>query len=151
MPDAVCWLAAEPNRGAGRPTTVTRAHRRLAAAAAALLLAVVVAGCGDDTQAGDDASATVLVTPSLGTTPSAATTESAKGTPPLTEGPVTVTGTVEAGVESGCLLIDGYLLVGAPTEVRAGTAWTVTGRVDRSVMTTCQQGVPVVVESAEPA
>ncbi|GAB3143553.1 hypothetical protein GCM10027290_20040 [Micromonospora sonneratiae] len=73
------------------------------------------------------------------------------GTTPST-GAVTVSGTITAGVEAGCLLLDRYLLVGGPGEVlRAGARVTVTGRVQPDLMTTCQQGTPFVVESAKAA
>jgi hypothetical protein len=56
---------------------------------------------------------------------------------------------VTAGVEANCLLIDGYLLIGGdPAVVREGARVTVHGRVDRDLMTTCQQGIPFVVSSA---
>ena len=64
----------------------------------------------------------------------------------------TLTGTVSAGVEHGCLLLDGHLLVGGDRGViRAGARVTVTGRVVPDLVTTCQQGVPFVVTSARPA
>jgi len=64
-----------------------------------------------------------------------------------------ISGTVVEGVEAGCLLLstpDGdYLLLGGDRSVvRAGATLTVRGRADRSVMTTCQQGVPFKVVSA---
>jgi hypothetical protein len=63
-----------------------------------------------------------------------------------------LTGTVTAGVEANCLLLDGYLLVGGPRDqLRVGTRVTVTGRVQADLMTTCQQGTPFVVETAQPA
>lgn len=66
--------------------------------------------------------------------------------------PTTLTGTVSVGVEVGCLLIDGYLLIGGDRAVlREGARVTVTGRVDEGIMTTCQQGIPFVVSSARPA
>jgi hypothetical protein len=64
---------------------------------------------------------------------------------------VTVTGTVEAGVEANCLLLKGYLLVGgANGAVRAGAKVTVTGRPRPELLTTCQQGTPLQVESVRP-
>ncbi|WP_405427261.1 hypothetical protein [Micromonospora sp. NBC_00617] len=67
--------------------------------------------------------------------------------PPV--GATELTGTITAGVEPNCLLLDGYLLVGGPRDVlAAGTRVTVTGRVETGMMTTCQQGTPFVVESA---
>ena len=48
--------------------------------------------------------------------------------PPV--GATELTGTITAGVEPNCLLLDGYLLVGGPRDVlTAGTRVTVTGRV----------------------
>jgi hypothetical protein len=65
---------------------------------------------------------------------------------------MTLTGTVTTGVEANCLLLDGYLLVGGPREqLRGGARVTVTGRVRADLMTTCQQGTPFLVESAQPA
>jgi hypothetical protein len=67
-------------------------------------------------------------------------------------GPMTLTGTITAGVEPNCLLLDGYLLLGGPREqLRGGARVTVTGRVQPGLMTTCQQGTPFVVDTAQPA
>ncbi|WP_229399761.1 hypothetical protein [Micromonospora okii] len=67
-------------------------------------------------------------------------------------GATTLTGTVEAGVEPGCRLLDGYQLIGGPTDVlTAGAKVTVTGQAKPDMMTTCQQGTPFVVESARRA
>ena len=72
-------------------------------------------------------------------------------------GQLTVTGTVTPGVEPGCLLLDAgggsrYLLVGGErAELRPGRRVAVTGRVDRRLLSTCQQGEPLVVASIEPA
>jgi hypothetical protein len=64
-------------------------------------------------------------------------------------GTVTVTGTVAQGVEANCVLLNGYLLLGGPRELFAsGALVTVTGRVEPDMVTTCQQGIPLVVESA---
>ena len=72
--------------------------------------------------------------------------------PPPPSGEVTVTGTLEAGVESGCLLLEGYLIInGDPAVIRAGHRVKVTGRVDYGIVSYCQQGIPLVVTSAEPA
>lgn len=74
---------------------------------------------------------------------------SQKGAPGASAAPTTLTGTITPGVEPGCLLLDGYLLIGGPTDVlRSGARVTVTGRVQPDVMTTCQQGTPFTVESA---
>ena len=72
-------------------------------------------------------------------------------------GPVAVTGTVRAGVEPGCRLLDAdgggpYLLVGGErARLRPGARVAVTGRVERDLLSTCQQGEPLVVASIEPA
>ncbi|HEU5110476.1 MAG TPA: hypothetical protein VFT95_18195 [Micromonosporaceae bacterium] len=74
------------------------------------------------------------------------------GTPRAGASPTELTGVVRQGVEAGCLLLDGYLLLGGDRAVvRAGARVTVTGRVDSGVMTTCQQGTPFQVETAAPA
>ncbi|WP_455565816.1 hypothetical protein [Micromonospora wenchangensis] len=73
------------------------------------------------------------------------------GGPRLPPGPgaTELTGTVESGVEPGCLLLDGHQLVGGPTDVLVkGARVTVTGRAQPDLMSTCQQGVPFLVESA---
>ena len=70
---------------------------------------------------------------------------------------VTVTGTVRAGVEPGCLLLEDqaggrFLLVGGErAELAPGRRVAVTGRVDRGLLSTCQQGEPLVVASISPA
>jgi Protein of unknown function (DUF5818) len=70
---------------------------------------------------------------------------------------VTVTGTVRAGVEPGCLLLEDqaggrFLLVGGErARLPPGRRVAVTGRVDRGLLSTCQQGEPLVVASIAPA
>jgi Protein of unknown function (DUF5818) len=84
------------------------------------------------------------------------------GNPPVTgptrpAGELTLVGTVRAGVEPNCLLLDAedggrYLLVGGErAELRPGGRVAVTGRVDRDLLSTCQQGQPLVVAKIEPA
>jgi hypothetical protein len=121
-------------------------HTKLLRALAGLLLAgLLVAACaepdGGDAGAGAGQGATTAPTTS----------------PPPTEpsppaGEVTVTGTVSEGVEPNCLLLDGYLLVGGDrSKLRPGARVAVTGRVDRGLLSTCQQGLPLEVASIEPA
>ena len=65
---------------------------------------------------------------------------------------LTLTGTAQPGVETGCLLLRGYLLVGGPRDLLGGgRPVRVTGRVQPDLVTTCQQGTPFLVDSAEPA
>ncbi|QOC93651.1 hypothetical protein [Micromonospora craniellae] len=72
--------------------------------------------------------------------------------PPTTTGEMTLTGRIEAGVEAGCLLLDGYLLVGGARDVlSAGASVIVTGRPNATLMTTCQQGIPFEVATAKRA
>ena len=122
---------------------------KLAQTLSGLLLAgLLVAACaepdGDDAGAGQGAATTVAATPPT-------TTQA----PP--SGELTVTGTVTEGVEPNCLLLDAgggqrYLLVGGDrAELRAGSRVAVTGRVDRGLLSTCQQGEPLVVSAVEPA
>ena len=73
-------------------------------------------------------------------------------TKPPPAGDTTLTGTVQAGVEPNCLLLDGNLLIGGPRDLlKPGARVTVTGRPQPGMMTTCQQGTPFVVESARRA
>ncbi|WP_425437170.1 hypothetical protein [Micromonospora wenchangensis] len=141
-----------------------------------LAAGVTLAGCGDGADvtgppATPTSSPTATAAPSATLTPSAppasvpppaGSTPPAGAVPPgglkpppggprLPPGPgaTELTGTVEAGVEPGCLLLDGHQLVGGPKDVlAAGARVTVTGRAQPDLMSTCQQGVPFLVESA---
>ena len=128
--------------------------RLLRLLAGCLLAGLLVAGCADaggDDEAGQDGigqSAPTTTAPAPTTTVPSAPTESTRS-----GGPVTVVGTVAAGVEPGCLLLEAeaggsFLLVGGErAELRPGRRVAVTGRVDRSLLSTCQQGEPLVVAS----
>ncbi|MEV4811239.1 hypothetical protein [Micromonospora avicenniae] len=86
--------------------------------------------------------------PNVSTPPRGTTKPGGPTLPPPVAG-TELTGTIVAGVEPNCLLLDGYLLIGGPRDVLAvGARVTVTGRVQRGMMTTCQQGTPFVVEAA---
>lgn len=149
----------------------------LATQALAVCLALSACGSGQDT--GDapptEMGATSVTTPADPTptpadpTPTAGGTEASHqaapppttapvptGTPEVPAGPskplvgtATMTGTVQAGVEPGCLLLDGYLLVGGPPAVLTpGATVRVTGKIQPDLMTICQQGIPFLVETA---
>jgi Protein of unknown function (DUF5818) len=124
----------------------------LAALAGLLLAGLLAAACAepdrDDGGSARDGATTVPTTP--------------PGNPTVTKpakpaGEATVTGTVREGVEPGCLLLEAdggtsYLLVGGErSELAPGSRVAVTGRVDRDLLSTCQQGEPLVVASIEPA
>jgi hypothetical protein len=76
---------------------------------------------------------------------------------PGSDAQMTISGTVEAGVESGCLVLEHegtvYGIFGNfdSSVVYAGAEVTLHGAVDTGMMSTCQQGTPFVVEDAETA
>jgi hypothetical protein len=74
---------------------------------------------------------------------------------PPSGGDVVLSGTVEAGVEPGCLLLQAsgvlHLLVGVTEGLGPGVRVTVQGRPDPGLTTTCQEGTPFVVTSSSPA
>ena len=72
-------------------------------------------------------------------------------------GTTTLTGTIAAGVESGCLILTdktGAVLANLqgvdPTSVALETEVDVTGKFETDVMTTCMQGKPFAVTSIQP-
>jgi hypothetical protein len=98
---------------------------------------------------------TSTITPALTSTVTTAATTTPVSPP---EGPaapgdglLTVTGTVTEGVEAGCRVLDGYLLIGGPSDLlQPGARITVIGRIDPDVLSYCQQGTPLLVESVRP-
>jgi hypothetical protein len=148
--------------------------RRAVPVLLAALLATGVAGCaGEGGSAGtgsggatgtpDPTPPPAATRPPIGGQPRATPPAAGGGTasPPLVlpkpVGPktglrLTLTGTVTEGVERGCLLLDGYLLINGPADiVRAGAKVRVTGTVRTDLVSTCQQGTPFVVTSATEA
>lgn len=131
----------------------------------ALMLAVLAA-CGSGGGGSDDPTPTSSAEP---TTSPEATEESpvpeettpyldpSLGDTPKPGSATTISGTVEAGVETGCLVLeyDGtlYGIYGNfdSAIVYAGAQVTLQGKVDSGMMTTCQQGTPFVVEDAQTA
>ncbi|WP_433828854.1 hypothetical protein ACQP2E_05950 [Actinoplanes sp. CA-015351] len=112
----------------------------------ALLLALS-AGCANNTGTETGAPAPASATPESATT----VEPSVPGKPSGDGGTTTLTGKITAGVEPGCLLLDGHLLVFSDAaqkgSVKAGDQITVTGKSEPDLMTTCQQGEPFKVSS----
>jgi hypothetical protein len=143
--------------------------RNLRLAVPALVVCAALSACGG--QAGTDGTATPTGAAPVTSQPSPNPTNSpndpqnpvdplptkpSKATPgptkPPPTGDTTLTGTIQAGVEPNCLLLDGNLLIGGPRDVlKPGARVTVTGRSQPGMMTTCQQGTPFVVAAARPA
>jgi hypothetical protein len=121
----------------------------LRALAGVLLAGLLVAACADPD--GDDAAAG----PGQGATSAPTTTPGTATAPTSPADEVTLTGTVGQGVEPGCLLLDAeaggrYLLVGGDRDALVpGARVAVTGRVDHNLLSTCQQGVPLVVAAID--
>jgi Histidine kinase-, DNA gyrase B-, and HSP90-like ATPase len=141
-------LGREPPGRSGRPKTMDLA-RLLRGAAGLLLAGLLVAACAAPD--GDDGG------PAQGGATAPTTPPTRVARPIAPAGQVTVVGMVTEGVEANCLLLDTgsgtrYLLVGGErAELRTGARVAVTGRVDRGLLSTCQQGEPLVVASIEPA
>jgi len=68
---------------------------------------------------------------------------------------LTLSGTVEPGVEAGCHLLTAggstYQLIWGQGEIIDGQRVEVMGAVSEGLMTTCQQGIPFVVERLIPS
>lgn len=158
--------------------THTSRNRRIANAAGLLtggLLLALLTACGADGSGSDEEpSASPTSSPSSGseTTTESPTSEESSMTDETTPyldpslgdsskpgsgSATTITGTVQSGVESGCLILEFegtvYGIFGSydSSVVYAGAEVRLHGAVERDMMTTCQQGTPFVVEDAEPA
>lgn len=86
--------------------------------------------------------------------PASAAPPSTSSAAPSADAPgETLSGTVAAGVEPNCLILQGggthhVLIFGDPSlraVAKVGSSITVTGRAEPGQMTTCQQGVPFIV------
>lgn len=129
----------------------------------AVTLLIALGGCGATTGSPEAATSTASSSSTTSTTAPPPATSSTGATLPPSELPqptpsmskgtkVTLTGIPEAGVEHGCLLLQSYLLLGGDRALLgSGRAVTVTARTAPDTPTTCQQGVPVVVESVSAA
>jgi hypothetical protein len=113
-----------------------------------LLVALALAGCANGDSAGAPGSSVPPASSAPATASEAPTEESATVKPPA-GGTQTLTGTIAAGVEPNCLLLDKHLLIindpAQRAEAQPGASVTVTGRVEQGMMTTCQQGTPFIV------
>jgi hypothetical protein len=123
---------------------------------AALIAVLFVAGCaGNSTSPGAPSAPGGAPTSARSSTqPSVQpSTQPSAGRP--SAGAETLTGTVEAGVEPGCLLLKGagkdhLLLFGEQSlkaQAKPGSSVTVTGTAKPGQLTTCQQGIPFIVTS----
>ncbi|MEH0938913.1 hypothetical protein [Micromonospora psammae] len=136
---------------------------RLTLSVLVVCTALTACGGGDGVGAPDPTGAPSPVTGPPTASPSASPDDASTAPPPPTRpkrpgggptlpppaGDTTLTGTVTSGVEPGCLLLDGYLLLGGPRDVLAsGARVTVSGRAQPDTVTTCQEGIPFMVESA---
>src|SRR5687767_11479453 len=98
-----------------------------------LLVALALAGCanGGSGETGDSAGAPA---PSVPAATSAAPTEESSPAEPPAGGTRTLTGTITAGVEPNCLLLEDHLLIIEDAELKSaakvGATVTVTGSVE---------------------
>jgi hypothetical protein len=125
---------------------------------AALMLVFAVAGCANGNAGGSEAAAPGPSSSDVVATPPSdlPSTEPSGGIPTDTAAE-TISGTVTAGVEPNCLVLQdakgSHLLIFDDSALRAdaavGSRVTLTGRSDPSMMSTCQQGVPFLVTSVK--
>jgi hypothetical protein len=128
-------------------------HVRSAVPSLLAVLAVLsVAACGTASVDGAAGSSRPTTAPSA--TPATSTTSGPVGPLGGRGRLVTVTGTVSAGVEKGCLLFapeadqpgGAWVLLGHTDGLEAGQRVTLRGALIDSTTTTCQQGSPFRVE-----
>ncbi len=131
----------------------------------AALCGVSLVACGSSTPNAPSTTAPPAASSALSTSaaPSTAgpsgrpsTGATATGASGATGGTTTLTGTIEAGVESGCFVLvgqDGTVLanlIGIDTVATpAGSVVDVTGTFEEDMMTTCQQGTPFSITTIE--
>lgn len=121
-------------------------------------LALALAGCGSSTEPPADSGVpTSATTPT--TTPTTSSTTTGRPTAPMLTTPavgkamrVTMTGTIEDGVENGCLVFtdeatgETYSITDDLPGSSAGPRVTITGSVDPEMMSFCQQGPVLLVD-----
>jgi len=125
---------------------------------AGLLLAVaLLAACADQDASGGAAgggSDPTTAPETLPTAPTTPTSTTAPGSPGKSQ--ITATDTLRDGVEPGCVLLEAeqstvYLLVGGDRgKLTAGGRVQVTGVLSPDLLSTCQQGQPLLVSSIKP-
>lgn len=121
---------------------------RVVGVCAVLVALAVVSGCGSDqrpaaTPSSPVASSPVVPSESPAGTPSAPETSNQPDKGDIVE----LRGTVEAGVEPGCLILQTAgktygLYGGDPQVLKAGARVAVRGVPKPDMVTTCQQGIP---------
>jgi hypothetical protein len=122
------------------------------ALAGLLLAAGLLGACAD--QDGGDGAAGGATTTTPATVPETAPTTAP---PPAGDAPITATGTIVAGIEPGCTVLhtdqgQNYLLVGGDRgKLREGARVQVHGKLLRDLVSTCQQGLPLQVDSVAAA
>jgi hypothetical protein len=130
-----------------------RFPRSVPATLLVLLASVAVGACGEqNAQAPTDAEGSEsMSTPTPSEDPLEDLTVAPSGKPGAR---LRLAGTVSPGAEGGChLLTSGgttYLLVGGGRAIVDGERVQVVGAVRRDLVTTCQEGVPFVVERVVP-
>ena len=129
--------------------------RRVLIGLPAAALVLLLSACGDPNAPANDPTTAPPSTSAPSTAPSTVPPTSAKPVPPATTPSVAgrqvvVEGTVEAGVEPGCKVLNTdagqYLLLG---DVPLGVEVKITGVPATGVSTTCQQGTPLRVTKVE--
>ncbi|AGZ39836.1 hypothetical protein AFR_07735 [Actinoplanes friuliensis DSM 7358] len=110
---------------------------------------LALAGCANGSA--DSAEPAGAPAPASAVPSSAVPTEEPSAGKPTETGSKTLSGTITAGVEPNCLLLDDHLLIFDDAALKSvakdGASVTVTGRAAQGMMTTCQQGTPFVVSS----
>lgn len=108
-----------------------------------MVAVLALAGCGNQTGDNGTGRTTTGTTPTSSPVPSSPAPKS-----PTFAEPAELVGVAEAGVEAGCWLLDGFLLLGGDEElISSGQEIRVTGHIEKGVATTCQQGIPYRVEN----
>jgi hypothetical protein len=124
-----------------------------------VLLTLVLAGCG----VGTPPPMTPFPPPSTTGIPSPTTASESpvpSNKPTFTsgkpQGEITVVGVIEEGVEHGCTILRSgealYQLMGSTDPlIMIGARISVTGKTNPGLVTTCQQGTPLLVIAVRPA